>query len=40
MAENAKIDVQVEINEIQVLIDSDREIYALLHFLTIIVIGS
>ncbi len=34
MAENAKTDVQFKMGEIQVLMDSDRKIYALLHFLT------
>ncbi len=40
MAENAKIDIRVKVGEIQVLIDSDREIYVLSHFLTAIIIGS
>ncbi len=39
MEENAKIEVQVEIGEIPVFMDLDREMYALSHFLTVIIIG-
>ncbi len=40
MVENGKIEAQVKMCKIQVLMDSNREIYVLLHFLTVIIIGS
>ncbi len=40
MAENVKIDVQVKMGEIQVLMDSDKQICALSHFLTVTAIRS
>ncbi len=40
MVENAKMDAQVKMGEIQDLLDSDRKIYVLSHFLTTTAIES